>query len=541
MNIFNFRLSRFSLLVFSFSIIGMALVLARETVWGPVLTWDSIYYINKAENLLSGNGFISSFSSHSPLSDPPFYPILIALASLLIFEPRNIVGLLNAVVFGLTILVTGRWMWQRLESRFLFVWGTMAVMLAMPLTALAALVLTEAPFILFVTLSLVYVDKFLDTGDRSTLVWSAAFALIVFLTRSLGISVIILVLFLLLTQRGVALHEKFKYITIFGTISIMPLFFLYFSSYEEEMAKMYSIDIHLYLENLGHIFAVFRRWIFLEIGNGLGRSVDVQFTEIMLGSIALFVLFVIICRSIFMTSIEQKNSQFNWRSFKVSGGFVLVYSGLLIKILPDFRQAVEYRFVAPIYIPCLLSILLILDRFFAIRKINLQESNYKWLKLMNVIISYKVKLAQFITLIGLSLWLISHVPPQMLLIREYNKGREDIIAYSAPSWSNAGLLNEVRQRSFDGSLIYSNNTAIVYFYADQKFRYGYIPKKFSNFRNLVEHLEDDTYIIWFTCCSWGRDYDIHDLSSLQELETVVEAAEGVVFRIRTVPDQRETP
>ena len=52
-------------------------------------------------------------------------------------------------------------------------------MLAIPSTRVASQAMSEAPFILFVTLSLVRTSRFLDTGKRSDLIWAICPALAV--------------------------------------------------------------------------------------------------------------------------------------------------------------------------------------------------------------------------------------------------------------------------------------------------------------------------------------------------------------------------
>ena len=109
------------------------------------------------------------------------------------------------------------------SAPFCVVGACLAIMLALPLTGVAAFAMAEAPFILFITLALVLTAKFLDTGRRSDLVWAAVFASLAMMTRYIGITVAITVLPLLLLQRGVSPGEKAKRIGLYLLITALPV------------------------------------------------------------------------------------------------------------------------------------------------------------------------------------------------------------------------------------------------------------------------------------------------------------------------------
>ena len=54
---------------------------------------------------------------------PPLYPAMLAGGGLFGLDPYAVAGPLNAVIFGLTVLVAGSWLRRRLHSRFLWLWG----------------------------------------------------------------------------------------------------------------------------------------------------------------------------------------------------------------------------------------------------------------------------------------------------------------------------------------------------------------------------------------------------------------------------------
>ena len=180
---------------------GVALVLARELKFGVALHLDSVLYISVARSLLAGEGFMQVF--WGPMAVwPPLYPLLLAAASLFIFDPHAVAGLVNAVIFGLTVLLVGHWLRQRLESGWLALWACLATMLSFPLVREASWAMTEPLFILTATLSLMHLDKFLREGRDASLLWAAAFAALTCLTRYIGVALVAASALLLISQPG---------------------------------------------------------------------------------------------------------------------------------------------------------------------------------------------------------------------------------------------------------------------------------------------------------------------------------------------------
>ena len=105
---------RLTLLTVAVAALGAGLVLARELTYGAWLSWHPLNYISVARNLLDGDGFVT-FSGGAYTMYPPFYPLLLAAAGLGVFDPRDVAGPLNAVIFGLTVFAVGNYLRHRLE------------------------------------------------------------------------------------------------------------------------------------------------------------------------------------------------------------------------------------------------------------------------------------------------------------------------------------------------------------------------------------------------------------------------------------------
>ncbi len=192
---------RFTLLTVAIAALGAGLVLGREFTFGVVLFSDSASHIGAARSLLAGEGLLR-WDGNPYISWPPLYPLLLAAASLGIFDPIAVAGPLNAVIFGLTIFIVGRYLRQRLASRFLAAWGCLATALAIPLVTISSWALADTLLILLTTLALIQTDRFLTEGKTRTLVWAAVFSALALQSRYIGVVVPVFIGLLLLFQRG---------------------------------------------------------------------------------------------------------------------------------------------------------------------------------------------------------------------------------------------------------------------------------------------------------------------------------------------------
>ena len=213
----------FSLLLIAVAAFGAGLVLARNAVDGVSVQGDSIAYVTVARSLLAGDGFLQWGEGGVPfVAWAPGLPAALALVSLGVFDPLDVAGPFNAACFGLTILVAGHWMRQRLASRFLAAWCCLAIA-ASPLTTYTLAVWSEPLFVLLATLSLYGTDRFLETGRRSSLLLAAGAAALACATRYVGLSLLPAALPLLALRPGAAPRERAKDIAIFMLIAPLPL------------------------------------------------------------------------------------------------------------------------------------------------------------------------------------------------------------------------------------------------------------------------------------------------------------------------------
>ena len=214
----------FTLLVVVLAVSGGVLVYTQVFPYGAHLNTDSFSYLSAARSLLSGEGYLIFGGSGKTDLWPPIYPALLALASLVSgMDPLAVIDPFNAIIFGLTVLVLGRWLNWRLEHRPLMVWACLAALFIEPVVWVATHARSESLFILFTTLALSSADRFLKmSGGGSHLLAAAVWTALACLTRYAGVTIVAAVAPLLLLQRSYGLRARFVHTAMYAVVSVAP-------------------------------------------------------------------------------------------------------------------------------------------------------------------------------------------------------------------------------------------------------------------------------------------------------------------------------
>ncbi len=513
---------RFTLLLAALGALGAALILAREASYGVGLSGDFNTYLSTARNLLAGEWFVQ-INDWPYLHWPPLYPLLLAAASLAVSTPYAVAGPLNAAVFGLTIFVAGQYLRQHIQHRFLVIGACLAIMLAIPLTRVASHAIAEAPFILFVTLALVQTSKFLDTGKWSDLIWAAVFAALAFLTRYIGVTLIITMLPLLLFQRGVAPWEKVKRIGLYVLIAALPVALWLVRNFlaHGRLHGSRNPSPWTLLEILDKFFSDLAGWVFLYLPPGDVRVAATVLTGIALLALAIFVGYM------FIRSYKDDGFRGRWSPFYLFGGFALVYLVFLTasqsqtEILP-----LGDRYLSPLYIPLLFAAVFALDRLLSYARERASLITVGSLPIIRTIVrggAERVSLPAVIAALGLSLWLSCGAALNAREIRRSNEGTG--MGLAGPTWTNSEVLRYIREELAD-SPVFSNYTRAIYIYTDHA-NYHILPRGVGSARRDIENAADGAYVAWFYD-RYGYDYSI---LQLPRLDPIVELKDGVILKV----------
>ena len=499
------------------SLLGGGLVFLRQASYGPGLWWDGINYITVARNLLAGNGFVDLYREPLVLW-PPLYPAMLAGGGLFSIDPHSLAGPLNAVIFGLTVLLAGWWLRRYMRSRILWLWGCLSIALALPLVEMASQAMSEAAFILFAALSLTQLDAHLKGGSRASLIWAAAFGALACLTRYMGASLIIAAIPMLLAAR-VALPEKVKRVAVYALIAAAPLSLWMLRNFLLVGSLTGSRDLAFYSFSF-----IVDEALQIAVADSWLMGLTVPF---------LLAIVVAACYA-FLRRIDGKSdasSDVAWRPLGVSGGFALAYLTLLAAAMMSGGtwSGLQWRFVVPVYIPLLLAALLLLDSGLRYAGSVLRRRGVPAIAgrtfAVVLMLALSMQLAWLVVLNGREL-------------QAWNAGERQ--EYAAPQWSNSESAQYISEAALTGATL-SNDLAFTSFYANGSARHYSLPCEPDRLRSALASAvgSGETLVIYYfhrwqgSKCSQQQDDDIgRALSRGPLLEAVAELEDGKVYRLR---------
>ena len=498
------RLSAFLPVVLA--VIGIVLVLLRNHPYGPGLHFDAVNYIGVARNLLAGEGWIE-FHGNPYVVNPPAYPTLLALFGWLSgFGPRAIAGPLNALLFGLTVFVAARWLLEIITFRWLALWGGLAAALSLPLTAMASHAMTEPAFILFVTLALFCMDRYLR-GRRDALIWAALFTSLAWLTRYVGVAAVITLLPFPLFQSGVRLLEKLKRTAVFGLIAGLPI-------------GLWAID------RIGHrlqawppsfTLSEFLESSLSELGKWILPALS-QETAMALAAVMLFALAI----AIGLALVRRPSG---WRAFCLCGGFTLIYfilMGIITIMITEYDVVFWHsRYWTPMYIPLLIALVFAMDRLLV------------WLRNAVRPPALKTFASGAIALL-LFIWLGNAVELNRVAIISASQGKDKY--HAGPHVVNNEVLQFIREASASDKIFineaYYSRLAILYIASGRPLAdFHFLPQDLEQLPQTVAAAAAGDLLIWLHDPVIPYSYGLPELESMSSLERTADLRGGVVFRI----------
>ena len=367
--------SGLSIVLVFVAFLGAAHVLIRTAMYGIEHYGDERIYMKYAESLAAGDGFQRDIRSYKEelILWPPLFPMVLAFLRLSGVEPAETGRYfetgwyLNAIVFGLIILVAGYWLYKHIRSRLIATTASVAVMISYPLTSISSHVMTETLFILVTLLALVQIEPFLSgrtakTGFLLSIVFSASAPLI----RWIGLTVIFTGILLILTRQGTPARVRWKLAVLYGAASLLPLALWLTRNWivggtlvgpRGDIGTGQSI-----WDTLSQFGDILHRWAFARQEPGwLGICFWAVAALIVLKGIQLFT-----SRQITVVALSSFRDQ-TTSTVRVAfpfAVFAIVYSIALIWAVPyGIDQTLIDRYVSPVYVPAVIAAAAWLDRF----------------------------------------------------------------------------------------------------------------------------------------------------------------------------------
>ena len=519
-------------------ILGVIIILIRQSNYGVGLVVDSLTHTSTAESLLKGEGFITAWNSRPQQGQPPLYALWLSLFTTLDITDRysmfEYTGYAGAVVFGLTILASVVWITGRVRSRVVAIVGGGICAFSPFLGDLFSLALTETLFLLVSVLSLLTLDKFLTSDKKSVLILAATFSALSWLTRHMGVTVAVSSVLVLMTRSGPTFRQKLNSVVVYSSIAILPSSLWMLRNYivlgqlsERRWATGFG-----WITSLNLASSEITEWLVgttgLDYLNRLSRILGINMASlriVFLGAIAASVGFG-------LTYLYRKGIRIDTKGLVVPVFFVSVYSVALTTSLILTDIDVEMRYLSPVYVPIVVAAMIILGRCYTYatsgsRSIELSSSGriYPWSNRLQPII-----------MAGLFLHLILVISSSYSQIQLWKRQG---FGYSSKLWTDSETIHYLRSNPISGQ-IYSNEARAVYTQAN-------VPDGVEiHFNQLQAELPDEArywansahaqnlemYVIWFH--GWRpfiqTQYDFVQLIYSQDLEIVRILADGIVLK-----------
>lgn len=202
---------------------------------GLGVSHDSVFYLSAAQNFMGGDGLSwpAGGGELKPLTHfPPLYPVILGLIKGLAGGLRPATRYLASILYAGNIILISSSIYLLSSSTRVAVVGGAVALVSPVLLDIHLDTMSEPLFIFFALLSLIFLGFFFREYRTGTLVGSAAFASMAFLTRYVGTSLVLsgMVSIWLFSQRSA--QDRWRNALLFGGIAVAPNLFWYFRNYQ---------------------------------------------------------------------------------------------------------------------------------------------------------------------------------------------------------------------------------------------------------------------------------------------------------------------
>lgn len=473
-----------------------AATLLPLTPYGAALDTKSIHAVAVARSLLAGEGFLSFDGSQHTLR-PPLFVLVLAAAGRVAGDPLHLAGPLNAAFFALSVFLVGRFLAERLDSRFLRFCSPAAAALSLPLAHYSSFAGDEALFVLLTTAALLRTEDYLAGGGRGALAGAAVFGALAWQTRFVGAAVPAAVVLALLFGPGAAggARPRIRAAALSALTAAAPMGLWLSRNFlvagvptgHYRMSGVY----HPAGQILGDIAVGLAQWTWIGAGMLPGFALLSCAFAI---PVSAFLFRAALSRSPAGTPAPPAHAPGKTsgppprpapptrhglgargadrrRTAAVFGGFTVVYPALLTLALATghTRPGFEPRFLVPVYLPLLVSGAVLLDRLY--RPERKRRARRRWPFPRRFAGSPVPTGPTLVSMAALGLWTLAQVPPGARAVA----GRDspapgpaylwpDNANYASDGWTNSPTVRFLRTdplRAATGP-IWSNLPGLVY-------------------------------------------------------------------------------
>lgn len=483
--------------------------LYQTTTWGAGLSTDSITYLEGARNILT-KWNLEGIGTHYP----PLYFILIALAGLITSDALEALRLLQLLTIALSFVIFALIVWKGTNKTLI----PTIICLLLFVTSQSVLYIytmawSEGSFCLFALLGFYFLASYLGQENNRLyiLALSALFIGLAFLTRYVGITLVITGIITLALYVNGNPKKRFMDCLFFSFLSLIPmLLWMGRNWFISNAPTSRQLVVHIIsIEKIQAGIQVLLSWLYLPGKYPL---------------VLLIILFLIAI--IYLASNKTLGTKYLNRTFEICFIFIFTYIPfLLVSIsLFDAHTPLDARILFPVYLFFVLGFVLLSYRAYSTK--NIRIVGYLMFFIM-LIMAY----AQ----IGIQQKYLSYASANG-------------IGFSSKKWSQSDILQWVKKLPQD-TIIFTNGPDAIKIIANRPSRM--VPRLVSpgdrtknkniqrDINNMVSELSDNKgVIIYLRGITW-RWYlpTIKQLSQVIPLKLRYQGKDGVAVEIQIKTEQ----
>ncbi len=376
-------------------------------------------YIATARHIATGTGAVTGDGTPL-LVQPPLYPALLATIDYVFgIDPLSSAHIVNAVLFGLIVYLSGLLFLEHLKSSAVFaLLGTASVLVAVPLVQVSLMAWSEPLFICFVLLYLILSKSYLAKADTTSLLLLSLSVALACLTRYIGVIFILTGVVSVLLFRRDSPRVKFKHLFLFILISALPIgiwvirnYFLSGTLFGPRAASIYTLS-----QNSTFAFNTFLSWY-------IPGRISEHRSILMLLSATIG----------FLAGLSIRGNWSKVRTVLLEIGplllFIIAYVGfLLVSSTTTNYDQIGNRLLSPVFVSITLLLLLSASKILT----SLTEQRLSQ------------KRANILLAVAIALWLVC---PARATMSSITNAMSQGQGYSGKSWRNSQTIEYLLQNS----------------------------------------------------------------------------------------------
>jgi hypothetical protein len=196
-----------------------------STRWGAGLISDTFQYVASARSFAAGTGFSIPYGDGllEPMTKyPPMFSIALAVFELVGISALQGARFINIFLFGVNIFLVFISVRQLTQSYYFSLLAALLFSISFVLIEVHSWALTEPLYICLGLCTILVLARYFKETNRMWLILSAFLAAGVFLTRYVGLSLILAVLIVIFLS-PLDLKRKLTDALLFGAISVLPI------------------------------------------------------------------------------------------------------------------------------------------------------------------------------------------------------------------------------------------------------------------------------------------------------------------------------